>query len=251
MYMQRTTPIYIVFALLGLGSSMNCWGQANENRAPEILVTTEVIQRLYYQCGNKVLLYSQEGGEAQAMVPVDFEGGSMLRHPTKPNTITLVPQSRTVRLTYSDPRSTKPARTLTYKVVKPPNPTLEVKVNGRIWDQKSPISRKSNIQIRVKPDRQFKRMMPHDARYIIKGAKVMTYGCYGANKIGEISGSEKTSANGTLTVSLSELKTLSREPPGTRIMIQLDGVYRKNFRGKKLPVNHLVNDHGYLSFVLK
>ena len=200
-------------------------------RKPEVVVTSAAIQIMYRDCANDINVDVPALGPEYNPV-IKAKGGVAKISPKNKKRVRVVPHGKVLYLTVYTKTGGELIKidVLKYKVIPPPKPTIIVLENGKVWDGIKPWKKGSRIKIYVKPDKEFQRGLPMDARYIIKNAVVKVKKGLGAATPVKNLGS--SGINKPLSFSLA---TLTRGiPPGTKFYIQMDGIYRVNFAGKKI-----------------
>ena len=174
---------------------------------------------LYLQCGN---VFSLEG------VQGDFEVESaeaMVMKQDGAASFTIIPKENSVTVNLKTERE---ERSVEYCAVRPPKPGIEMLVNGQIYTGMAPISKKSNVLVRIKPDSDFKTHFPTDSRYVIDQVDLLVQRSLGAPvKVGSFSGSGKDATTG-IPVALGN--RLKADPPGTKIYLKIGTLSRVNYQ---------------------
>ena len=200
-------------------------------RKPEVVVTSAAIQIMYRNCANDINVDVPALGPEYNPV-IKAKGGVAKISPKNKKKVRVVPTASTLLLKVYTRTGGETIfiDNLKYKVIPPPKPTIVVYENGKVWDGLKPWRKGSRIKVYVKPDKEFKRGLPQDARYIIKNAVVKVKKGLGAATPVKSLGS--SGINKPLSFSLAALTR--GLPPGTKFYIQMDGIYRVNFAGKRI-----------------
>lgn len=180
--------------------------------SPVIEIESATVNSLYLKCGNELKVkvpalgveykpsFSATGGQAIA------GGGSK---------VTLVPNSAKMALTVSSGGNKIGTKNFTVKMI--PKPT--VKARGLNLKQGGACPR--SLTIDAIPDPSFREQLPRDARYRVAGFKVTL--ARGKRPI------KTVNSNGP-TLNISSLGQAAR--PGDRLVIEIQGVKRRNFQNK-------------------
>lgn len=174
---------------------------------------------LYLQCGN---VFSVDGIEdnfevKSAQVTVLNQQGA--------NSFTIIPKENVVTVNL---KAGDVDRSVEYCAVRPPKPEIEMLVNGQIYTGMAPISKKSNVLLRIKPDADFKTHFPTDSRYVIDQVDLLVQRSLGAPvKVGSFSGSGK---DATIGIPVALGNKLKADPPGTKIYLKIGKVSRVNYQ---------------------
>ncbi|WP_375559461.1 gliding motility protein GldM [Bernardetia sp. OM2101] len=180
--------------------------------SPVIEIESGTVNSLYLKCGNELKVkvpalgveykpsFSATGGQA-------ISGGG--------SKVTLVPTSASMALTVSSGGNTIGTKKFSVKLV--PKPT--VKARGLNLKQGGACPR--SVTLDAIPDASFKDQLPKDARYRVAGFTVTL--ARGKRVIGT------TKANGP-TANISDLG--GKAKPGDRLVIELGGVQRMNFKNQ-------------------
>ena len=244
--------LFLLWIVLGTVGGATLFAQTNGPHRPRVVVTAPSQQYLYYNCGNHIRLYSLENEVAKSLVPTEVEGGTILPDPEDPTHFTLIPKAKKMRLSHiqREDGSSAPVEQVTYRVVKPPKPEIRILVNGKRYDGNTPINKKSILTIEVVPDYDFATSLPRDAVYFVEGADVLVYGISGSARVASFR-RETGEMDKGLRIPLGGIKDLKRRPTGTRIAVQITGIYRKNFQGKMIEERYSGHNCSINTFVLK
>jgi len=202
---------------------------------------------MFWNCGNTLRIAGEIADATD--LKVTASGAQLTRSQSDKAKFTVVP---TMTKSFVSVKGTSQGFTRTrdfeFSVIKPPKPSLELIVNGKLHNGMSPISKKSNLTVRVVPDAGFRGTSPKDARYFISNVRLLAARSLGAPaKVAEYSGSGKDGVKGVNVPLGNKLKT---DAPGTVVYLRVDKVYRINFQGKKIQVK--LDEHArVLPFVIK
>lgn len=121
-----------------------------------------------------------------------------------------------------------------YRVIKPPLPTIELLVNGKQYNGTSVIPKTSRCVVRVVPDNDFKAQYPKDARYVVGSIDLMVQRSLGApTKVRSFSGVGRDASQG-ISISLGSI--LRNDPPGTKIFFKINNLYRLDSKNRKIAI---------------
>jgi gliding motility-associated protein GldM len=186
---------------------------------PSYQIETGTMPPLYLGCANKLSIQSPQLG---ALWNPNFsaDGASVVSSGEK-GKITVVPSSANVSLNISNSGSL--LGTERFRVNKVPRPTLEVFVGGtRANDPRGvPVSSARSVRIQAIADPSFAAYSPDDAKFRTTGATVSLV--RGTRRVG----SAQVGPGGGAINNLA-----AEAQPGDRLVIQVDGVQRQNFRGE-------------------
>lgn len=103
-------------------------------------------------------------------------------------------------------------------------------VDGKEYNGAAPISSKSNVILKVKPDSDFMAALPKDARYTVSRVDLLVQKTLGAPaKVGTFSGEGAD-------VKIPLGTKLKGYDAGTKIYFKVDRIYRVNFKAQKVEV---------------
>ncbi|WP_291725266.1 gliding motility protein GldM [Bernardetia sp.] len=185
--------------------------------SPVIEIESGTVNSLYLKCGNELKVkvpalgveykpsFSATGGQAIA------GGGSK---------VTLVPTSASMSLTVASGGNTIGTKKFSVKLI----PTPSVKARGLNMKQGGACPR--SVTLDAIPDASFKDQLPKDARYRVSGFTVTL--ARGRRVIGSVK------SNGP-TANTSSLGAKAKE--GDRLVIEVQGVQRMNFKNQVENVN--------------
>jgi hypothetical protein len=174
---------------------------------------------LYLGCANKLSIQSPQLG-ALWNPSFSADGASVVSSGEK-GKITVVPSSANVSLNISNSGSL--LGTERFRVNKVPRPTLQISVGGTMANDPRgvPVSSARSVKIQAIPDPSFAAYSPDDAKFrttgatvsLVRGTKRVTFVTVGAG-------------GGSIAALAAEAQ------PGDRLVIQIEGVQRQNFRGE-------------------
>ena len=173
---------------------------------------------LYLGCANKLSIQSPQLG-AFWNPTITANGASVIPSGEK-GKVTVVPNSATVALNISNGGSllgTEP-----FRVNKVPRPTLDIFVGGtRANDPRGvPVSSARSVKIQAVPDPSFAAFSPDDANFRTTGATVSLV--RGTKRVSFVNVGPGGGSIGSLA---------AEAQAGDRLVIQVEGVQRRNFRG--------------------
>lgn len=202
-------------------------------RKPEVVITSASVQNLYYNCGNTINVDVPALGE---FYNPKFTASSATVLPSQSDKrkVTIVPTGKTCVLGVSSLTNGQNIKIddITYKVIKPPRPNLNIYVNGKEYNGATPIPGKSSCKLVVDPDNDFKNALPKDARYMVTGIDLLSQRSLGApTKVATFNGNGKDAVAG---IPMDLGNSLKSDPPGTKIYFKVDKVYRLNFQNAKV-----------------
>ena len=186
---------------------------------PSYQIETGTLPPLYLGCANKLSIQSPQLG-ALWNPNITANGAAVLQSGQK-GKVTVVPNSSQVALNVSNAGSL--LGTETFKVSKVPRPTIEVSVGGVPANDPRgvPVSSARSVRIQAVSDPSFATFSPEDARFRATGATISLV--RGAKRV-------KFQTVGPTGGSISSLAAEAQS--GDRLIIEVDGVQRQNFRNE-------------------
>ncbi|GAB3785654.1 gliding motility protein GldM [Spirosoma horti] len=196
---------------------------------PSYQVETGTMPPLYLGCANKLSIQSPQLG-ALWNPSFSADGAAVIQSGEK-GKITVVPSSASVSLNVSNSGSL--LGTERFRVNKVPRPTIEVFVGGTNTNDPRgvPVSSARSIRIQAVADPSFAAYSPDDAKFrttgatvsLVRGTKRVTFVTIGAG-------------GGSIASLAAEAQ------PGDRLVVQVEGVQRQNFRGEvsDVPMGNLL-----------
>ncbi len=185
---------------------------------PSYQVETGTMPPLYLGCANKLSIQSPQLG---ALWNPNFsaDGAAVIPSGEK-GKITVVPSSANVALNISNSGSL--LGTERFRVNKVPRPTIEYFVGGqRANDPRGvPVSAARSVRVNAVADESFKNYSPDDANFRVTGITVSL--ARGTRRVGVTNLGPGGGSIGSLA---------AEAQPGDRIVIEVDGVQRRNFQG--------------------
>ncbi|GAB3499128.1 hypothetical protein GCM10027341_21750 [Spirosoma knui] len=186
---------------------------------PSYQIETGTMPPLYLGCANKLSIQSPQLG---ALWSPNFSAdGAQVIPSGEKGKITVVPSSAQVSLNISNSGSL--LGTERFRVNKVPRPTLEYLIGGqRITDPRGlPVSSARSVRVSAVADESFRNYSPDDANFRVTGVTVSLG--RGTRRVGS---PISLGPNGGSIGSLA-----SEAQPGDRLVIEVDGVQRRNFQG--------------------
>ncbi|MEL7531870.1 MAG: hypothetical protein AAFN10_11205 [Bacteroidota bacterium] len=219
-------------------------------RKPEVVLTSTVVQNLYRRCANTVNINVPALGDnydpviTASNAQVRTSGNNRTRFLIDPNgrKSTITVKSRTNGSIIEIDR-------LLYNVIAPPKPVMQVKINNREYNGVSDIPAASRISVQLLADGEFKRILEKDARY---GAQQIVVKL--KDNLGPARVVNTIPINGLLSESAKRVilgTEASRARAGSKIFITIEGVYRLNYRGEKIPDKRLSELDRTVSFTVR
>jgi len=217
-------------------------------RKPEIVITSTAVQNLYRACANTVKIDVPALGNLYNPV-INASGAQVVKSQKSKTNFVLVPSGKQCVVTVSSNTNGQTLKIgdVTYKVISPPKPSVEMRVNGKATSGSTPVSKASKITVQVKPDPEFKSLLPKDARYKINGIEVLAQLSLGPPRsVNKVRGGDATKP---IRVSLGPKVKQAR--PGTKVYIRIDAISRVNFKGQAIPDKRFSEVERMLSIVVK
>ncbi|MFA0961765.1 gliding motility protein GldM [Roseivirga sp. BDSF3-8] len=192
---------------------------------PVIQVQSQSVQALYLNCGNE--LNVQVPALGSSYNPTFSASGANTIPGSQRGLVTVVPQAAEVALTVRNDGNV--IGTEKFKVRRVPKPEVRLTSRGKELNQKAgeSISRLRSLEINAVAEEGFAQFLPKDARYRVNEWTITL--ARGNRPVG--SPIRATSEK----VNLSSL--LGSAKAGDRLVVEVKGVQRMNFRGKIENVN--------------
>ncbi|MDP5171932.1 MAG: hypothetical protein NWR72_16905 [Bacteroidia bacterium] len=218
-------------------------------RKPEIVVTSAAIQILYANCANDVNIDVPALGDAYNPV-ITATNAEIITNQQSKIKFRIVPTARTCVVTVNSNTNGQKIKIgdLTYKVIQPPKPTIDIRING----QKSTgaaVPKTSNVQVILNPDEDFKSALPQDAGYAISSIDVLAQLSLGPPQTVNSINASGQDATRPIAVSLGTQVRQAR--PGTTVYIRINDIYRVNFQKKRIPDTRFTEIEKIISIVVK
>ncbi|WP_221390508.1 gliding motility protein GldM [Dyadobacter sp. NIV53] len=185
---------------------------------PSYQIETGTLPPLYLGCANKLSIQSPALGALWAP-SFSTDGGEIINSGEK-GKFTIVPSKSSLNITVSNGGSVLGSDP--FRVNRVPKPTLEIRVNGAVFDERkgTPASGARSIQVAAIPDESFKNFSPADARFRVAQIEVSL--ARGNRRIGGVT---MNGAGGSIS-SLAQ-----QAQPGDRYVVTVIKVERQNFKG--------------------
>ena len=185
---------------------------------PTYEIETGSLPPLYFGCANKLSIQSPQLG-ALWSPNITANGADVIQSGQK-GKVTVVPTSVNVTLNVSNGGAL--LGTSPFRVSKVPRPSIEVSVGGTpaTSAQGVPVSSARSVRIRAVSDPSFAAFAPEDASFRTKGATISLV--RGAKRVKFVTVGADGGSIGALAAEAQS---------GDRLIIEIDGVQRRNFRG--------------------
>jgi hypothetical protein len=174
---------------------------------------------LYLGCANKLSIQSPQLGALWN--PTFSADGAAVIESGQKGKITVVPSSANVMLNINNAGNRLGSEP--FRVNRVPKPSIEYFVGGQKADNPRgvPSSGARNVRVNVVPDESFKNYSPDDAKYRVTGITVSL--ARGTRRVGAVELGPGGGSIGNLG---------AEAQPGDRLIIEVNGVQRQNFRGE-------------------
>lgn len=221
-----------------------------EDPSPELVTSSEVVQILYRKCANEIYIGVPDLGDAYNPIFKASKAGISPSGQSK-GKLRVFPYGKKITISVQQVggKGSFDLGEVTYQVIDPPKPTIEMTVNGRIYNGISVVSKTSQIGVRLIPDPDFKRTMPQDAKYGINIIEVLAQLSLGPpTKVNTLKGSNDV-VNKPINFELGNKILLAK--PGTQVYIRLVDIYRVNAKGQKITEKKFSSTEKTLGLVVK
>lgn len=201
-------------------------------RKPEIVVTSAAIQILYANCGNDVNIDVPALGD-NYNPRVSATNAEVITNQQSKIKFRIVPKARTCKVSVSSNTNGQNIKIgdLDYKVIQPPKPSIDIRVNGQRVTG-APVPKTSSVQVRLVPDEDFKSSLPADARYTISTIEVKAQLSLGPpQKVNEVN---VGGADATRPIAVALGTRVRQARPGTTVYIVVNDIYRVNFANQRI-----------------
>lgn len=202
-------------------------------RQPEVVVRSAAVQNLYYKCGNDVTIDVPALGNLYSP-KINASSAQVIPSKNDIRKFRIIPSAKKCVVAVSSLTNGKTVKigNVNYTVIRPPKPTIELAVNNKKTSGAVPIPKTSKIQVRLVPDPDFKSNLPNDARYEVSAIKVLAQLTLGPPKTVKSQSFAGRDATKPLSISLGS--SLKQARAGTKVYLEIDKIYRKNFKGEKI-----------------
>ncbi|MGB3616844.1 MAG: gliding motility protein GldM [Catalinimonas sp.] len=185
---------------------------------PVMQIQSASVQALYRNCGNELNVQVPALG-ATYDPSFSVQGGSASKG-AKKGEVVIVPTAQTATLTVSSGGNTIGTQKFSVRPV--PRPDIVPYAGSSVIDLKRGVDGcPRGLTIAAVADPDFEAMLPKEARYAVTSYKV--YLARGKRPIGTVDASSQT-------VNLTSLA--QKAQPGDRLVVEVEGVKRKNYQGK-------------------
>ncbi|MEO0895276.1 MAG: GldM family protein [Bacteroidota bacterium] len=219
-------------------------------RKPELIFRSAAVQLLYRNCANPLNIDAPALGDYYKPT-VRVSGGDAIASNSNRKKFTIVPRNNPCVI---DVSSTSNGQTVQlgkvpYRVIKPPKPEVQFRINGRMSNGVGSYPAASRINVKIKPDTEFLQQFPRDARYEAKEIVVLLETGMGTpRQVKTINLAGKNLGNG---VNITLPAAVRQAPRGSKVYVQLKEVKRINFRGQKEKEGRISPYESTLSFSIR
>ena len=205
-------------------------------RKPEVQITSAAVQNLYFKCGNTVNIDVPALGNLYDPV-VEASRAVVKQSSQSRKRFIIIPEGRESVVNVSSRVNGQLMNidNIKYNVIAPPKTLIEFFVNNRPYMGTTTVRAGSRVEVRLKADPEFARLMPDDAKYRIGQIDILL-------KTGLTPASlEKTIStrgqNALNKIDLALGTVMRQAKPGDKIYVQLKDISRVNFRDELVPDN--------------
>lgn len=219
-------------------------------RKPEVVITSASVQNLYRNCGNAINIAVPALGDYYNPKVGITGGGVVNQSQESKQKFLIVPTGRKAILNVSSLTNGQTVKIddVAYNVIEPPKPSIEMKVNGKLYNGTSPIPPTSRIQVAIKADPEFKAALPRDARYSVDQIEVLAALSLGPPTRVESARGSSDMEKGVAVRLGTRVRQAGR---GTKVFVRIDKIYRINYKGKKIEDKRISELERTLSFVTR
>ncbi|MFK7971987.1 MAG: hypothetical protein AB8F95_16590 [Bacteroidia bacterium] len=219
-------------------------------RRPEVIVTSDAVQVLYKNCANTLRIDVPALGEAYDPV-ISATGARVRKSEVSKRRFLIDPTANRCALKVATRSQGKEIalQKLNYRVIEPPTPGIEFKVNSRVYNGISSIPKGSRINIKLKPDLNFRKQFPGEVNYQVRRVNILLKdGLQPPRLVGTVFMDQSFIKKGGRVIVPTKVWQAS---PGSTLYFQLEGIERVNYRGKIIPDNRLSEAERTFAFTLR
>jgi len=219
-------------------------------RKPEVVITSASVQNLYRNCGNAINIDVPALGDFYNPKVGITGGGSVTQSQESKKKFLVVPTGRTAVVNVSSNTNGQLVKVgdVTYKVIEPPKPTIQMVINGKTYNGTAPVPATSRIQVYVKADPEFKAALPRDARYAVNQIDVLAALSLGPPTRVESARGSSDMEKGVPVRLGTRVRQAGR---GTKVFVRVGDISRVNYKGQKIEDKRITEMERTLSFVTR
>ncbi len=203
-------------------------------RKPAVSITSAAVQQLYRNCGNDLFIDVPVLGELYDP-RVSASEATIRQANDNPKRFLIIPTGRRSVVTVKSQTNGQliDIDQLTYNVIDPPKPSLELLVEGRPYSLTQSIPANSRFSVRLVPDPEFRRSLPRDARYGVQSVEfLLKDGLQPARVVGQ---TNLQGRDATQPLQLRVPSEVLRARSGSKLFIRVNGIHRVNYQGNRVP----------------
>lgn len=205
-------------------------------RKPEIVVTSASVQTLYRQCGNMINIDVPALGDLYNPVCTASDADIQQSKDSKKKFL-IVPRGNKCVVSVSSLTNgqTMKIGDVTYNVIDPPKPSIELMINGQRASSSTQVSRGSQVNIKIVPDPEFKNLLPNDAKYEV--TRVDAFVQCGLTPPRNVGGADLGGRDAAEGLKFPVPGDAFQCQSGSKLFFEVKDILRKNFQGKKITDN--------------
>jgi hypothetical protein len=221
-------------------------------RKPEIQITSAAVQLLYRNCGNAINIDVPALGDYYDP-QITATQAQVTQSRNQKIKFLVVPTGRTTQVKVQSKTNGQLVEigTVNYRVVEPPKPLFDINLNrNESYRPGMEVKGGMSVYLRLTPDKEFKEMLPQDAKYEIGTIEISIKDRIGPPtqlKTIDFSGRDAT----TRAFKVSIPSVVNQAPRNTPIYFKVTKIYRKNYLGQRIEDTRFSEQERTFSFVKK
>ena len=205
-------------------------------RSPTATIQPRKGQFFYRYCANDIRIDVPDLGEMNNL-SISATQAQVIPSKSDPSLFRIYPVGNETEVRISSIYNGKKTliSSVPVQVISPPKPEIQLLVNGEVHEGEVPVSRESEVAIRLVPNQEFQVLYGEDAKYGIGSVEVRVQG-KGAQQILKVIEGTADAFEDPLLIPLADDKYLSkRGDQVTPVILRISGIFQRNFTGKRVP----------------
>lgn len=221
-------------------------------RKPEIQITSAAVQLLYRNCGNAINIDVPALGDYYDP-QITATQAQVTQSRNQKIKFLVVPTGKTTQVKVQSKTNGQLVEigTVNYRVVEPPKPLFDIILNrNESYRPGMEVNGGMSAYLRLTPDKEFKEMLPQDAKYEIGAIEISIKDRIGPpSKLKTIDFSGRDATTRALKVGIPSV--VNQAPRNTHIYFKVTKIYRKNYLGQRIEDTRFSEQERTFSFVKK
>ncbi|MEM7656210.1 MAG: hypothetical protein AAF399_08790 [Bacteroidota bacterium] len=200
-------------------------------RKPEAVITSAAVQQLYRNCANPLNIdVPALGSEYQPVIEASQATVSQSNRSVKRFQVVPTGQRCNISISSRTQGQLVAIDQIPYQVIEPPKPSFDLIIGNRTYNGSAAIPAGSSLSLKIRPDREFQRQLPEEARYRVQAIEILLKDGLGAARV--VSTLQVAGRNAMNGIQFRLPTEVRQARPGSRVFIRITDIARRNYRGQ-------------------